>query len=129
MAFKEIIATDLRIGLYIKLEGSWFSHPFPTNTFKITSYKELDTLLGLTKVKILYDPDKSDPEEVKEEDSSNVQASATGPTEAEIAEQDALVQHKIETAAGTIATIKSNCEKSRRITRMSCAKERSCCRT
>ena len=51
---------DLDIGLFIKLEGSWFSHPFPTNTFKIKSNKDLAILRGLSRVKILYDPDRSD---------------------------------------------------------------------
>ncbi|GJL66842.1 MAG: HD family phosphohydrolase [Nitrospirales bacterium] len=52
---------DLRIGLYIKIEGSWFSHPFSTNTFKIKQAKDIETIRGLTKVKLLYDPDRSDP--------------------------------------------------------------------
>ena len=51
---------DLRIGLFIKLEGSWFSHPFPTNTFKIKGQKDLTIIKGLKKVKILYDPERSD---------------------------------------------------------------------
>jgi len=62
MAFKPAKANDLRIGLYIKLTGSWFSHPFPTNTFKITSAKELAILRSLKKINILYDPGLSDPE-------------------------------------------------------------------
>ena len=45
---------------FIKLEGSWFSHPFPTNKFKIKGQKDLTILKGLKKVKILYDPEQSD---------------------------------------------------------------------
>lgn len=52
---------DLRIGLYIKIEGSWFSHPFSTNTFKIKLDKDIETLRRLTKVRLLYEPDRSDP--------------------------------------------------------------------
>ena len=52
---------DLRIGLYIKIEGSWFSHPFSTNTFKIKAAKDLATIRGLTKVRLLYDLERSDP--------------------------------------------------------------------
>jgi len=52
----------LRLGLYIKIEGSWFSHPFPTNSFKIKTAQELKTIQGLTKVKLFFDPDRSDPE-------------------------------------------------------------------
>ena len=51
---------DLRIGLYVKLEGSWFSHPFRTNTFKIKSLADLETIRNLKNVTILYDPARSD---------------------------------------------------------------------
>ncbi|MCA9471405.1 MAG: DUF3391 domain-containing protein [Nitrospirales bacterium] len=53
---------DLRLGLYIKIQGSWFSHPFSKNAFKIKLQKDLETLQGLTKVRLLYDPDRSDPQ-------------------------------------------------------------------
>ena len=99
MAFKEITAEELRIGLYLKLEGSWFSHPFPTNTFKVTTRKELETLRGLKKVKILFDPDKSDSEGTGEDEgnSSDVQTeSRAAELEADAAEQEDLVQQKIE---------------------------------
>jgi putative nucleotidyltransferase with HDIG domain len=65
MPFVPLHATALRLGLYIKIEGSWFSHPFPTNSFKIESAKDLETLRGLTKVKLYFDPDRSDPEVVQ----------------------------------------------------------------
>ena len=66
MAFIEIQQSqDLKLGLYVKLEGSWFSHPFPTNTFKIKSTSDLEILQNLKKVRILYDPERS------ESDSSN----------------------------------------------------------
>ncbi len=78
MAFVPLHATALRLGLYIKIEGSWFSHPFPTNSFKIESAKDLETLHGLTKVKLYFDPDRSDPEGVhsdhtKEPDRKRIQ--------------------------------------------------------
>lgn len=62
MPFVPLHATALRLGLYIKIEGSWFSHPFPTNSFKIESAKDLETLRGLTKVKLYFDPERSEPE-------------------------------------------------------------------
>ncbi len=62
MPFVPLHATALRLGLYIKIEGSWFSHPFPTNSFKIEFTKDLETIRGLTKVKLYFDPDRSDPE-------------------------------------------------------------------
>lgn len=61
---------DLRVGTFVKLEGSWFSHPFPTNTFQIKSSDDLATIQALQNVVILQDPDRSasfDDEEVPEE--------------------------------------------------------------
>jgi HD-GYP domain-containing protein (c-di-GMP phosphodiesterase class II) len=62
MAFERANSKDLRIGLYIKLVGSWFNHPFPTNTFKIKADKELTILRSLRNIKIFFDPDRSDPD-------------------------------------------------------------------
>ncbi len=62
MSFVPLQPSALRLGLYIKIEGSWFSHPFPTNSFKIKTEKELETLQALSKVKLFVDPDRSDPE-------------------------------------------------------------------
>ncbi|MEO6202927.1 MAG: DUF3391 domain-containing protein, partial [Nitrospirales bacterium] len=68
MAFVPLRATALRLGLYIKIEGSWFSHPFPTNSFKIELTKDLETIRGLKKVKLYFDPDRSYPEGVHSDD-------------------------------------------------------------
>lgn len=68
MAFLPIQHHKLRKGLFVRLNGSWFSHPFPTNTFKISTNKELTTLQKLKKVEILFDPDKSDPESSESEE-------------------------------------------------------------
>lgn len=62
MAYIPVEEKDLRIGLYIKLAGSWFGHPFSSSKFKIKNSKELDTLRGLENYKFSYDPDLSDPE-------------------------------------------------------------------
>ncbi|MFB3108986.1 MAG: DUF3391 domain-containing protein, partial [Candidatus Binatia bacterium] len=44
MSFLPLRAEELRIGLYVKLVGSWFKHPFPANTFKIQTSKDLAIL-------------------------------------------------------------------------------------
>ncbi len=62
MPFVPLEPSALRLGLFIKIEGSWFSHPFPTNSFKIAAAKDLETLKGLKKVKLFVDFDRSDPE-------------------------------------------------------------------
>lgn len=59
MAFRPLKAEDLRVGLYVKLVGSWFKHPFSANTFKIQTEKELATLQALRNFRIQYDPDRS----------------------------------------------------------------------
>ena len=61
MAFRPATREDLRVGLFIKLVGNWFAHPFSKNSFKIKDHKELATLQGLRNYKILYDPERSDP--------------------------------------------------------------------
>jgi len=67
MAFLPVKHEKLRKGLFVKLNGSWLNHPFPTNTFKISTTKELETLKKLKNVEILFDPEKSDPETEEEE--------------------------------------------------------------
>ena len=60
MSFLEVKdVQDLQVGSFVKLEGSWFSHPFPTNMFLIKSAEDLATIQGLSHVTILYDPDRS----------------------------------------------------------------------
>ena len=61
MAFLPATKDDLRIGLFIKIAGHWFSHPFSKSSFKITNKTDLATLRSLQKLKILYDPEQSDP--------------------------------------------------------------------
>ena len=89
MAFIELDhVEDLRCGLYVKLEGSWFSHPFPTNTFKIKSDHDLEILRHLQKVKILYDPDQSEDELPKE----TVPPLSTNQEEAKTVKHDSQAQ-------------------------------------
>ena len=51
---------DLRIGMFIHLEGGWLAHPFPLSNFKLNSAQQIATLrsLGLTSVR--WSPAKSD---------------------------------------------------------------------
>ena len=99
MAFIPITIDDLRIGLYIKLECSWWNHPFAKSKFKITSQKEIKTLKGIRKVKLFYDPDLSDPEEEPEiEAAQDVSAgAATAPTQEDLErEQEALRKEQVQ---------------------------------
>jgi len=52
---------ELRIGLYVKLECSWWAHPFATSRFKIVTQKDIEIIQGIRKLKLYYDPMLSDP--------------------------------------------------------------------
>ncbi len=52
---------ELRVGLHIKLECSWWAHPFATSRFKIASQKDIEIIRGIRKLKLYYDPGLSDP--------------------------------------------------------------------
>ena len=51
---------ELRIGLFVKLECSWWSHPFATSRFKIISAKDIEAIRNIRKLKLYYDPQLSD---------------------------------------------------------------------
>ena len=55
-----INGSELRAGMFVELELGWMAHPFPTNSFKITSERQIEVIrnLGLTQVRYL--PSKSD---------------------------------------------------------------------
>jgi putative nucleotidyltransferase with HDIG domain len=52
---------SLRIGLFVHLDQGWMNHPFPFNSFKISSARQIETLRGLGLTSLRYSPDKSDP--------------------------------------------------------------------
>lgn len=62
MAFQKIDKKDLRLGMYVKLDCSWWKHPFASNEFKVTKEKDLATIQNISKVTIFYNPALSDSE-------------------------------------------------------------------
>ncbi|MBV8249592.1 MAG: DUF3391 domain-containing protein [Comamonas sp.] len=48
--------------MYVYLDTGWLRHPFPVNSFKITTAEQLQTLQSLSLQSIQYDPSRSDPE-------------------------------------------------------------------
>lgn len=52
----------LRIGLYVHLDVGWMKHPFPFNSFKISSARQIEVLRGLGIESLRFSPEKSDPE-------------------------------------------------------------------
>ena len=58
---KQPISVDaLRVGMYVNLSGSWMSHPFLRNNFKITSDEQIRELLKHGLREVVVDFDKSD---------------------------------------------------------------------
>lgn len=51
----------LRVGMYVDLNCSWFKHPFPRRSFKLTSASQIATIKGLGLSTILVYPRESDP--------------------------------------------------------------------
>lgn len=52
---------QLRIGLYVYLDLSWFQHPFAFSHFKIKSADQIATIRGLGLKSVRYNPALSDP--------------------------------------------------------------------
>ena len=51
---------QLRIGLYVVLDLSWFEHPFAFSHFKIKSEEQIATIRGLGLKSVRYNPAMSD---------------------------------------------------------------------
>jgi putative nucleotidyltransferase with HDIG domain len=58
---KELIEVDdLRIGMFIHLDMSWMSHPFPLGSFKITGADQIATIRSLGVPRVRWSPAQSD---------------------------------------------------------------------
>jgi putative nucleotidyltransferase with HDIG domain len=55
-----VAVEELRVGMYIHLEGGWLSHPFPLSAFRISSAEEIATIRGLGLGRVRWVPEKSD---------------------------------------------------------------------
>ncbi len=61
-AAETIAMQDLRVGIFVRLDGGWLTHPFPLNNFKIVSAQQIETIRSLGVDKVRWDPGLSDPE-------------------------------------------------------------------
>jgi putative nucleotidyltransferase with HDIG domain len=52
---------ELRIGMFIHLDMSWMSHPFPLGNFKISSAEQIETVRSLGLQRVRWSPGQSDP--------------------------------------------------------------------
>lgn len=74
----QLIAIEqVKIGMFIKLDLSWFEHSFSMNSFKITNQQQLSELQALNLKHIRYIPSKSDLLQVSA--STNAEASTKTP--------------------------------------------------
>ncbi|HEY0820035.1 MAG TPA: HD domain-containing phosphohydrolase [Rhizobacter sp.] len=60
-----IDVAQLRIGMFVHLEGGWMSHPFPLSSFKIGSAAQIATIRSLGRQRVRWSPDRSDPAAVQ----------------------------------------------------------------
>jgi putative nucleotidyltransferase with HDIG domain len=76
----QLISIDkVRIGMFIRLDLSWFQHSFPMNSFKIVNQKQIDELQALDLKHIRYIPSKSDPVSLKPADAPPASATPAPP--------------------------------------------------
>lgn len=58
---KELIdVDDLRIGMFVHLDMSWMSHPFPLGSFKIANAEQVATIRSLGVQRVRWSPTQSD---------------------------------------------------------------------
>jgi putative nucleotidyltransferase with HDIG domain len=58
---KDLIAVDdLRIGMFVHLDMSWMSHPFPLGSFKIANAEQVATIRSLGVQRVRWSPTQSD---------------------------------------------------------------------
>lgn len=90
----QLIAIDqVRIGMFIKLDLSWFQHSFPMSSFKITNEQQLIELRALKLKHVRYIPAKTDPVSVTATDSAP-SAKPAETTESDIKVFDSMIAAK-----------------------------------
>jgi putative nucleotidyltransferase with HDIG domain len=57
---KRIKIEQLQPGVYIRLQDSWFDHPFLFNSLKIKTTAQIESLKKAGIAEVIYDPEKSD---------------------------------------------------------------------
>ncbi len=55
-----IAIEELRVGMFVQLDGGWMSHPFPRSNFRIHSVEQIHTLRGLGLKRLRWVPEKSE---------------------------------------------------------------------
>jgi HD-GYP domain-containing protein (c-di-GMP phosphodiesterase class II) len=53
---------ELRLGMFVHLEGGWLAHPFPLSNFRLSSPQQIATIRSLGLQRVRWSPSKSDVE-------------------------------------------------------------------
>jgi len=59
MSYAEILLSEVKVGMYVRLPLSWWKHPFLRNEFQLKSTKDLHIIKSLGLGTIRYDPERS----------------------------------------------------------------------
>ena len=93
-----IAVEDLRVGMFILLDGGWLSHPFPLSSFRITSADQIATLRGLNLARVRWWPEKSDLPETATASDASPAVPAPGLLEAAAQQRRQQLLHQRESA-------------------------------
>ena len=55
-----VAVQDLKVGMFVRLDLGWLSHPFPLSSFRITSPEQIATIRGLGLQQVVWLPEKSE---------------------------------------------------------------------
>jgi HD-GYP domain-containing protein (c-di-GMP phosphodiesterase class II) len=84
-----IAVEELRVGMYVHLDGGWLSHPFPLSSFRLAASEQIETLRGLGLARVRWDPAKSELQPTPEEAAAAAEAAARAAASPPSAEQQA----------------------------------------
>jgi HD-GYP domain-containing protein (c-di-GMP phosphodiesterase class II) len=87
-----IAVEELRVGMYIQLDGGWLSHPFPLSSFRIAAQEQISTLRGLGLARVRWVPEKSELAPTPEEAAAAAAAAAAADAAARPTAADVAVQ-------------------------------------
>jgi HD-GYP domain-containing protein (c-di-GMP phosphodiesterase class II) len=78
MSYQEIPVSEVKIGMHIRIEMSWWDHPFLQNNFRLQSPADIELLKKSGIKTILFDPEKSFVEEELSQEKTSPPPSVSG---------------------------------------------------
>ncbi len=90
-----VAVEDLRVGMFVQLEGGWLSHPFPLSSFRLVNAEQIATIRGLGLKQLRWVPEKSD----LPDDTAAAQAAPWSAAGAAAPSDAAMQPHAAEAAA------------------------------